>query len=703
MQSRFLRRPLCAALVAALGAAPVLAAEQSLALSEVTVTGTREGQRINQTAAAVGVVGDEALRLVKPSHPSQIIGQVPGAAIAVTNGEGHTTAIRQPFTTAPVYLFLEDGIPIRSTGFFNHNALYEVNLPQAGAIEVSRGPGSALYGSDAIGGVVNVLTRTPPGKTEFSALGEVGSFGWRRLLGSGGSAAGDDAWRGDANLTHTDGWRAQTAYDRQSVNLRWDRAIGDHALLKTVFSNTRVDQETGANSPLIERDYRDNPTLNYKPIAFRKVRATRLSTSYEREEGDTLLTLTPYFRDDGMDLLASFNLASDPTLAKTRNQSYGLQAKWRRDYPQLKARLIAGVDLDYSPGGREENRLALTTSGAGATRQYSAYTVGARVYDYDVSFRGVSPYLQGEIAASDSLRFSAGLRYDQVGYRFENRLAAGSVAAGGTNYGQAGNASIDYGHLSPKLGAVWTLAPQAHLYGSLNHGFRAPSESQLFRPSPDAVAARAVAAAQSALGLKPVKVDQVELGLRGQAGALSYDVTAYVLDKRDDILTYTDPVTNIKSSSNNGRTRHRGIELALGMAVAADWRADLALSKAVHRYVDWVVPGAGNFSGFEMEAAPRSIANLRLSWTPATATTLQLEWVHLGSYWLDQANTAKYNGHDLLNLRGTLPLGKGLTLSGSVNNLADRRYADSAQISSGVPVFSPGLPRSALLALEAKW
>ena len=85
------------------------------------------------------------------------------------------------------YLYLEDGVPIRSTGFFNHNALYEINVPQAGSIEVNRGPGTALYGSDAIGGIVNVLTRTPPAKAEFNLSGDVGPWGWGRVLLGGGN------------------------------------------------------------------------------------------------------------------------------------------------------------------------------------------------------------------------------------------------------------------------------------------------------------------------------------------------------------------------------------------------------------------------------------------------------------------------------------------------------------------------------------
>jgi outer membrane cobalamin receptor len=130
-------------------------------LPEITVTGTREATKISETPVSVGVIKQETLRLTRPTHPQEILGQIPGVSIGVTNGEGHNTAIRQGYSTSPLYLFLEDGIPIRATGNFNHNALYEVNIPGAGGVEVIRGIGTALYGSDAIGGTINILTKTP--------------------------------------------------------------------------------------------------------------------------------------------------------------------------------------------------------------------------------------------------------------------------------------------------------------------------------------------------------------------------------------------------------------------------------------------------------------------------------------------------------------------------------------------------------------
>src|SRR5262249_3654960 len=134
-------------------------------------------------------------------------------------------------------------VPIRSTGFFNHNALYEINIPQSGGIEVTRGPGTALYGSDAIGGIVNVLTRAPSGKREFDVSGELGGHGFGRILLGGGNGYANGAWRADLNLTHTDGWRDATGYDRQGGTLRWDHFIGGSTALKTVLAFSNIDQQ----------------------------------------------------------------------------------------------------------------------------------------------------------------------------------------------------------------------------------------------------------------------------------------------------------------------------------------------------------------------------------------------------------------------------------------------------------------------------
>lgn len=685
---------------------PALAQVEEVPMTEaVVVTATREAQKLVETPASIGIVGEPTVQQDKPTHPAQTLRQIPGVSVAITNGEGHTTAIRHPFTTNPVYLFLEDGVPTRSTGFFNHNALYEINVPQSGGIEVIRGPATALYGSDAIGGVINVKTRRPPEDSALYGSLEAGSYGWRRALVGGGVGYGSGGWRGDVNLTHTDGWRDKTAYDRQSATLRWDQSA-DSLLARTVLAYSKVDQETGANSPLVRADYENNPTRNNMPIAFRKVEALRLSSALEWERGEQLFSITPYFRANSMDLLASFALAFDPTVYSTHNDSYGAMLKWRLDLAPMRTRLIAGLDMDISPGGREEDTLVTTPTGSGASRQWLSYSIGTRIYDYDVTYRALSPYVHMETSPITALRLTAGLRYDSMHYDFDNHLAPGAVQVGSNFYGQADDSERRFERLSPKLGATYALNTQTHFFASWNHGFRAPSESQLFRPSRGTSLNAARAQTNSSLALEPIKARQWEVGIRGRAGPADYDLAFYDLRKSDDIVSFRDTVTNLSQSVNAGVTRHRGVEMSLGTRLIERWRADLALSYAKHRFENWVAAvGAANvdFSGKEMSSAPRLMANARLTWRPVDEVRAQLEWVKMGSYWLDDANTAKYEGHDLYNLRLNWNLTRHVELFGSIHNLTDERYADSASISSSTEVFSPGLPRTYYAGVEVSW
>src|SRR5690606_29317620 len=321
---------------------------QPLVISEVVVSTTREAESIQRTPVSVGVVSGEELRRSRPTHPSDIMGKVPGVWVNVTGGEGHMTAIRQPLTTDPVYLYLEDGVPTRSTGFFNHNALYEVNVPQAERIEVVKGPSSALYGSDAIGGVVNVETRPAIASRGFEATVEGGEHGWARILGTYAFTAGDHGVRADLNLTRTDGWRDGTAYDRQSATVRWDRALAGGSSLKTVLALSRIDQKTAGSSRLPEPAYRESPTRNLTPISFRDVAAARLSVTYERLGERSLLNVTPYVRANTMEILPNWSLTYDPAVWETGHRSLGVLVRYRQSFTRWDARLIAGVDVDWS-------------------------------------------------------------------------------------------------------------------------------------------------------------------------------------------------------------------------------------------------------------------------------------------------------------------------------------------------------------------
>jgi iron complex outermembrane receptor protein len=676
-------------------------AEETLSNSTavITVTGTREETRQAETAETVGVIDQQVIAETHPAHPAEIMERVPGVHVNVTNGEGHMTAIRQPLTTKAVYLYLEDGIPTRSTGFFNHNALYEVNVPQASGIEITKGPGTALYGSDAIGGVVNVITRPAPLEAEADVSLEVGEFGWKRALLSGGNTWGDDGVRADLNLTHTDGWRDGTEYDRQSGTLRWDSFLDEGASLKTILSGSNIEQQTAGTSRLSESDYNDNPTVNYYPISYRDVKAIRLSSAYEKETANTLLSLTPYIRHNFMDYMPNWSFGYDPSVKETESNSFGLLAKYRMDFSPNQTRLIVGADIDHTPGSRLEHSIDAVKTGS----IYDSYTVTDVIYDYDVTYTAVSPYVHVETTPAEKWRLTAGLRYDHFEYDYANNMADGVLAVSPSSmsrpasYNHPSDTRINFSHLSPKLGAAYEFNDTLNGFISYRHAFRAPSESDLFRPGSNA----------ESLDLDAVKANSYEIGMRGQpTSTTNYEVSVYTMRVKDDLVTYEDPDPEIEDriTVNAGETSHTGIELGLGSQLMETLRLDVSYSYAKHKYEDWVQSGV-DFSGNEISSAPRTIGNARLAYRPGLLNggRIELELVHLGSYWMDQNNTDKYGGHETFNLRMNHQLNKQMNVFARVMNLGDKKYATAATLSRSGPEYAPGMPRTFYAGIDYKF
>ncbi|VAW93792.1 TonB-dependent receptor; Outer membrane receptor for ferrienterochelin and colicins [hydrothermal vent metagenome] len=659
----------------------------------ISVTSTREDKPLSEVPASVGIINKQNIKETKPAHPSEIMNQIPGVHVNVTGGEGHMTAIRQPTTTKAVYLYLEDGIPTRSTGFFNHNALYEVNIPQSESIEIIKGPGTSLYGSDAIGGVVNVLTAAPPLEKQTSINIEAGNNAWYRLLADTGDSDDDSGYVASLNLTSSDGWRNNTEYDRISANLRVDNFLDNGASLKTIFSATDVDQKTAGSSRLLRDDYLNNPELNYTPISYRQVQAYRLSTEYEKGGKDNSLSITPYLRHNTMALLPNWSLSYDPAVYETKNNSIGVLLKNRQNLSESNAVLISGVDIDYSPGSYIQHEISTTKVG----NVYTDYTVGQVQYDYDVIFSAISPYVHYEQSLSPLTRFTAGARYDFMQYDYDNNLT--TVTTGSQR--RPADTVVDFSHFSPKLGLTHQINKSTSAFINYRHAFRAPSNTQLFRQGK----------AENTVGLKPIKVNSFEIGMRGRTqNKLGYTISLYYMSKTDDILTYKN-LDNTRETVNAGETSHKGIEVGLDKALTSAVQLNVAASYAVHTYEDWKPNSSTDYSGNEMESAPRTIINTKLSYRPVAlpALKVEVEWVHLGSYWMDQANTQKYKGHDLANIRARYAINKKSSVYTRIMNLLDEKYATAASYKPaafGNPEkfeYAPGMPLSVFVGYTQKF
>jgi iron complex outermembrane receptor protein len=660
--------------------------EAAEVLSPLVISATREVQRRNDASATIDVLDGTEIRRTRAAHPAGIMNRIAGVHVSDLSGEGHSMAMRQPITTKPTYLYLEDGIPTRATGFFNHNALYEVNIPQAAGIEVIKGPGTALYGSDAIGGVVNVLTRSVPSAPNVEATLEGGAFGYARVLATGGLTRGADGVRADLNVTRSANWKEEAPFRRQSATLRWDHT-GTGWNSKTVLTGSNIDQ---VDPPaLTNLQFQAMPQFNRAPIAYREVQALRASSAIELEKGPSLFSVTPYARYNVMNLLPFWQLTYDPQTWETHSSSLGVLAKYRRDFEPLRTRVILGVDGDFSPGSFFARRALVNTSGTGNARIWNGFTDGEIHYHYDVTYRQAAPYIHAEFSPVPQMRVDVGLRYDWAGYDYHNNLAPLDTGV----HRRPDDTSVSYTHLSPKVGASYTFAPWLNTFASYRHGFRAPSQGQLFQQN----------SAANTVDLEPVKVESYETGIRGQVGTRAvYQLSAYDMTIRDDIITFVTSA-NTREARNAGRTRHRGLEGSIGLALNSELRLDAAYSVTNQRYVEWRPQDARtgadaiDFSGNRVEQAPRDLGNVLLTYSPRMLRggRLAAEYVSVGRYAADPANAFYYEGYGLFNLHANVFLAEKAELFARVTNLADKSYAELVAFDAFQrDQYTPGAPRS---------
>src|SRR6478735_1673419 len=171
---------------AALADEPVL---ESAILETIDVSATRTAD----IPGGVTLLDAKDVRDTGAVHPAELMDQAPGVWISRGGGQEHLTALRSAVFTGPgscgEFLFTEDGVPVRPSGFCNVNQFIEINTEQAGGLEVLGGAqGGSYYGANAIHGVIN--TSSLPLEDRHSLRVEGGPDDYARTLWEQGDADG---------------------------------------------------------------------------------------------------------------------------------------------------------------------------------------------------------------------------------------------------------------------------------------------------------------------------------------------------------------------------------------------------------------------------------------------------------------------------------------------------------------------------------
>jgi len=650
-------------------------------LEEVIVTATRSPLALVDHPGSATRLGTQAIELTGATHPSELLNRAPGAMIQHGSGQESLTALRSPVLTGAgacgAVLVLEDGIPIRPVGSCNVNELFEVNYEQAAAIEILRGPGSALYGSSAVHGIINVI---PPLPGELPAIGvalEAGSDDYRQVRLAASTESGSQGSGVVLLATDDGGWRHSSGFNEQKLNATRVQPFAAGELTLRMAAS-RLDQET-AGFIIGENAYRD-PALarsNPNPEAYRDAHTLRMSARYRNEAG---LELRGYLRSSRMDFLQHF-LLGQPVEDNGQDSAGLLWSYTRADIAG--GELIVGADVEIASSSLSQFQDGPTTEGSPAQ---NAIRPAGRQYDYQVDSKLAAVYATWQRPLAPGWSLEAGARLEWVQYDYDNRMIdgntdeAGVPCPGGCLYSRPADRTDEFANFAPRLAMVWRPGEAVAAYLTLARGFRAPEVTELYR----------LQRQQSVADLDSEHVDAAELGLRWRGASARFDLAAFTMDKSNVILR-----DSAGFNVSDGKTRHRGLEYEFDWMLAEGWAITGMGTYARHeyRFTAAVEQGEQITSGDDIDTAPRELHALRLR-REAGGLAAELEWLHVGDYWTNAANTARYDGHDLANLRLSWRPRPAWSVTARVINLLDTEFADRADFAFGSYRYFPGRDRA---------
>ncbi|MGW8195137.1 MAG: TonB-dependent receptor [Desulforhopalus sp.] len=664
-------------------AAPAIAEEVVPELDEVVVTASRVEEKLADTTTTISVIDDKEIEDVKYRNPDEILRRIPGVYSHNLSGESELTSIRIPtHFTNPYTLLLVDGMRTSSYGSGSSGNFREINSDTIFRMEVLRGPSSALYGSNAIGGVINVITKDPSAEPEVKIWTEFGEDEqWRSSLS--GSVSNDKlGFIFDTTYIDSTNWREHADVDKKAADAKLLYAPFDQGLF--TFKVDYVDFDNDSPGALNEVDFHDNWRQSYQTFAYTDLKKTTPSVSYTHYLQDAEFKATLLLRDTDEESIPNYAIRKQGPYryvgqySESDTTDIDGQLIYSRGFEKFRSKIIVGVDAER--GDTDSQQYGLDVDYNRILNKYTGYTVLGIDDDFDITTKMYAPYLQFECSPVEKLRLNAGGRYDDVTYEVDSKV----------NVRKTGDQ--DFSKFTPKFGAVYQFSSMLNGYGNISQGFVVPTTSQLLTSS------------WANIDLEPEEATNYEVGIRSVFldRKLGLDVAYYNMDIDDKIIP-KEITPYRKKYVNTGETSQEGVEVMARYAPVEYGSLSLAYTYARNTFEQYV-PGFEDFSGNYLPRSPEHRLNIRLNVQPLENLDIELEMDDISSQYTNDANTEKYNRPTLFNLRMKY-YWREWSFWSYVENLTDQEYASYVSYDTGdlTSTFYSGTPLTVYAGLSYTW
>ncbi len=662
-------------------------------LNGVVVSASRERQKRNEVPASISAISSNNIKETKAFTLDQLTNQVPGVYVATSkaaSNEQHFTAVRSPITTRALFLYLEDGIPLRPVAVFNHNALLELNNLSFERVEILKGPASSIYGSEAIGGSFNFITKNPTREFSGSANFEVNDLGLTRYGAEIATYTNDKfgfylganyAQRNNGPLGHTD-------YEKTAVTFKGVYHFNESTKWTNVID--LVDFRSDMAGSLNEEDFFTENFESDQTFTERDALVLRFRSTLDKQWNKQHKTEFNFvLRDNSQGQIPSFRIRQFRDQGQLTgfgagevNQndftSYLGLIQHKVDFNFLNSKLITGVSLDFSPQRFVANSTDVIVDPT--TGINTSFTVNENTFNlnYDADILNYAGYFQYEISPTEALKITAAARFDKFIYDYDNLIEG----VAGTN-----DARVEYDNFAPKIGFNYNFSEKAGIYGNVAVGFTPPQSSNLFRGT--------TTTNGDIEDLEPSDYLNYELGGYFNARKLRVDLALYLLDGDKTLISLRDDDGRL-FNTNAGETRSYGIEYGVSYSPIPSLEIRHSGSYSMHRYIEFFDRGV-DFSDTDRETAPNIIGQTTVTYRPdfIKGLSLSLDYELVGEYntsfegqvvntdinGVETRSTNTYDGHNVFNLRLSYNY-KKFEIWGQALNIFDELYAVRASFNS---------------------
>lgn len=605
--------------------AAIAAESQGEIVEDIVVTANRIEQQSSRVGDSVTLISAEEQRRSQKTAVSDLVAMTPGVTMTRNGGIGGTSALRIRGAETDQTLVLIDGVkvndPAQASGGFNFGNLIATEYSQ---IEVLRGPQSTLWGSQAIGGIVHIVTPVPEGPLSGSVAMEGGTHNTGFVRGYAQAGGDRFAWRvaggyltsdGISALSRERGGREKDGYRNVGFNARGILHITDNvsAEVRSTWSDGRSEYD-GFPPPLY--NFTDTPEHD-KTEELASYAGLNISAFDGRLENRIGFAYTDTDRQN-FDPDSSVPITFD---SDGSNERWEYQGTWR-----FSDRLTGIVGLESE---RSEMSSASPTT----------FDPNPTPVADDVQIDSV----YGQVTATpiDAVTFSLGVRHDDHDTFGSNTTNRASIA--------------------------WSAAPSTILRASYGEGFKAPTLYQLY-------------SLYGNVNLKPEQAESWDAGVEQRWFDSKLVLSATYFDRdTDNMIDFVScfgvstPECLAKPDGyyeNVQMTNAKGVELAL----TAQLTERLALS-ANYTSMDTenTARGTTNF-GRSLRRRPDETANAQLSydWPVGLTTTVAVQ--HAGRSYEDSANMEVLDGYTLVDFRASFAVTDSFEIYGRVENAFDDEY-----------------------------